>query len=301
MVSPFHAGELRMQQLTGESWAAEGNSPMIMPRIAKGAVAFLAQRTLAILSLEYHGEIWSLSITGEPGFASVADPTTLRFDLRKSHAPIDPMILESAETEAAAGTLFIDLATRMRYRMNGVLARPTPDTIELKVREAYGNCPKYITRRAIEWDANGSENHAPQHGELLPEAQQRTLAKADLFFMATGHPDRGMDASHRGGNPGFITVEDDKTIHFPDYPGNSLYNSLGNLLIDNRIGLLVPDLERRRLLRITGTAKVDFQNTTHALTTSDAPRLVEVTVSRWDEVSLPLKSSRFVDYSPYNP
>jgi uncharacterized protein len=301
MATPFHTGELRMQQLTGETWAAEGNAPMIMPRIAKGAVPFLAQRSLAILSLEHQGKIWALSITGEPGFVSVSDPTTLRFDLQKIYGAIDPMILEAAAMGAAAGTLFIDLSTRMRYRMNGTLAQPSPQTIELQVREAYGNCPKYITRRAIDWDSKSDEHQAPQHGELLPEIQQKTLARADLFFLATGHPERGMDASHRGGNPGFITVEDNKTIHFPDYPGNSLYNSLGNLLVDNRIGLLVPDLERRRLLRITGTARVDFQDATHTLTTSDAPRLVKVTISRWDEVNLPVQSSRLVDYSPYNP
>jgi uncharacterized protein len=301
MNNPFHEGEARMQSLTGESEEAEMNSPMIASRIAKGAIPFLTQRTLAVLATENEGVIWCSSMVGDAGFVSVPDQSRLAFDLRKLRTPIDPAILAAAEGKGPAGSIFIDLQTRRRYRINGTLSHPDSDTIELRVREAYGNCPKYITRRTIQWDTdrNGDAKHVS--GERLSKEQTRTLQSADLFFMATGHPERGLDASHRGGNPGFVTVVDDKTIYFPDYPGNSLFNSLGNLLIDNRIGLLIPDLKRRRALRITGTATVDFQDSVHEVTTTDAPRRVEVSLSRWDELDFPIGSSHLIDYSPYNP
>jgi uncharacterized protein len=214
---------------------------------------------------------------------------------------VDPWILAAADATAKVGTVFPDLQTRTRYRVNGVLSHPHPDTIELRVLEAYGNCPKYITRRKIAWDRHGISNGGQASGERLSTGQQRTISNADMLFIATGHPERGLDASHRGGNPGFITIVDDRTFYFPDYPGNSLYNSLGNLLVDNRIGLLVPDLTHQRALRITGNARVEFLSGVRKVTTANAPVRVQVSVSNWMETDLPVSSSHWMDYSPYNP
>jgi predicted pyridoxine 5'-phosphate oxidase superfamily flavin-nucleotide-binding protein len=301
MTGPFHDGEVRMHELTGETEEAEATSPMIASRIAKGAMPFLAQRSLAVLGIENESDLWCIPVIGERGFVTVSDQSRLAFDLRKLDMPVDPWIIAAANATAPVGSIFIDLETRMRYRINGTLSYPDPDTIELKAREAYGNCPKYITRRTILWKKHPRGDVKQVSGERLAKEQFKALQDADLFFMATGHPERGLDASHRGGDPGFVTVVDDKTIHFPDYPGNSLYNSLGNLLVDNRIGIFVPDLKRGRALRITGTATVHFQSSVHRVTKSDAPRLVEVSVIRWNELEFPVSSSHLIDYSPYNP
>jgi predicted pyridoxine 5'-phosphate oxidase superfamily flavin-nucleotide-binding protein len=301
VASPFHEGEVRMHELTGETEEAEATSPMIASRIASGAKNFLAQRSLAVLGIENAGDLWCIPMIGEPGFVGIPDQSRLAFDLRKLSVPVDPWILVAAGTAAPAGSIFIDLETRMRYRINGTLSHPDADTIELKAREAYGNCPKYITRRTIQWKKHPRSGTRELLGTRLAKEQVKTLQESDLFFMATGHPQRGLDASHRGGDPGFVTVVDDKTIHFPDYPGNSLYNSLGNLLVDNRIGIFVPDLTRRRAIRITGTAVVHFQSSVNEVTKSDSPRRVEVSVSRWSEVDFPISASHLIDYSPYNP
>jgi predicted pyridoxine 5'-phosphate oxidase superfamily flavin-nucleotide-binding protein len=301
LANVFHEGEVRMHELTGETREAEMTSPMLAPRIAKGAMPFLAHSSLAVLGIENGGDIWCSPMIGAPGFATASDQSTLTFHLRKLGMPLDPWILEAADAKASVGTVFIDLQTRMRYRVNGTLSHPTSDVIELRAREAYGNCPKYITSRHVEWDVHPGGEFKEVSGVRLANEQTKTLRNADLLFMATGHPERGLDASHRGGTPGFVTVANDTTIHFPDYPGNSLYNSLGNLLVDNRIGMLVPDLKRRRALRITGTAAVQFQGSNHPLTKSDGPRLVEVTVSRWNEIEFPVASSHLIDFSPYNP
>lgn len=301
MANPFHDGEIKMQLLSGESREAEMNAPMIASRIAKGAVPFLSARQFAALSVEKEKELWCTHMIGEPGFIGVSNQSRLSINLRMLSTMADPMILAAADRNAAVGSIFIDLETRIRYRINGKLSRPDENCIELQVREAYGNCPKYITRRLIEWHRDDRDWSTCAAGRLLSEKQQDSLKNADLFFVATSHPEHGLDASHRGGYPGFVCAVDERTLLFRDYPGNSLFNSLGNLMVDERIGLLVPDLTRRMALRITGTAVVEFHDTVRNATTSNATWLVRVSVSRWDEVNLPVESSRVLDYSPFNP
>lgn len=301
MMNPFHEGERKMQGLAGEAEEAELNAPMIAPRILKGAIPFLTSQSFAVLGLEHDREIWATHLIGQPGFISVPDQFRLEFELGRLYTQLDPAISAAARLGHPVGGIFIDLETRRRYRVNGTLSEISPEVLELRVREAFGNCPKYITRRMIQWEPQISEPTSGPSGESLSPEGVATLRKADLFFITTNHPDRGLDASHRGGNPGFITVTDSEKFRFPDYTGNSLFNSLGNLLVDNRIGLLVPDLKRRVALRITETAAVKFQKSTYEVSTNNAPRMVEVSISRWEETALPVRSTLFAEHSPFNP
>jgi predicted pyridoxine 5'-phosphate oxidase superfamily flavin-nucleotide-binding protein len=314
MLSHFHAGEIAMQAFTGESRVAEVNAPMISSRIAKGAVPFLTAQQFAVLSVESGNALWCTHIIGEPGFIDVPDPTRLSISLRMTpdldraalgprYLPTaaDPMVLAAADRNAAVGSIFIDLQTRMRYRINGRLSRLENDRIELQVQQAYGNCPKYITRRVLQWGEDRYNWITYEGGKLLSGKQQDVLRSADLLFIATGHPEYGLDASHRGGYPGFVTVVDERTLDVADYPGNSLFNSLGNLMVDRRIGLFIPDLARKRALRITGTATIHFRDSGQNASASSAPRLVRVSVAQWEEVYLPVSSSQIIDYSPFNP
>jgi ferredoxin-NADP reductase len=69
-----------------------------------------------------------------------------------------------------------------------------------------------------------------------------------------------MDASHRGGQPGFVRVEGERHLVFPDYAGNSHYNTIGNLVMDPRAGLLFVDFERGGLLQLTGRVRIDWDS-----------------------------------------
>jgi len=301
MAVSFHEGERRMQALAGETAMANMNAPMISSRILKSAIPFLSSQTFVVLGFEQKQELWCGCLIGEPGFVSIPDQFRLNFDLGRLSAQIDPKIENAMHRVQPVGSIFIDLETRRRYRVNGMLSELSPAKLELRVREAFGNCPKYITRRTIQWEPQSDQSGIQQTGESLTNEGMTTLHRADLLFAATGHPNRGLDASHRGGNPGFITVVDNKTFHFPDYPGNGLFNSLGNLLIDNRIGLLVPDLKRRVALQITGKATVAFQDSTHEISTNKAPRMVEVSIARWEQIAFPVRPTPLVEYSPFNP
>jgi predicted pyridoxine 5'-phosphate oxidase superfamily flavin-nucleotide-binding protein len=73
--------------------------------------------------------------------------------------------------------------------------------------------------------------------------QQRLIREADTFFIASSHRDGGADASHRGGNPGFVHVLNETKLIWPDYSGNGMFQTLGNLAIDPRAGLLFMDFE----------------------------------------------------------
>lgn len=85
-----------------------------------------------------------------------------------------------------------------------------------------------------------------------------------MFFVATadahGHP----DCSYKGGLPGFVRILDDRTLAFPDYDGNGMYRSWGNVLVNPHVGLLFLDFEKQQRLRVNGTAGVHDQDALRA-------------------------------------
>jgi predicted pyridoxine 5'-phosphate oxidase superfamily flavin-nucleotide-binding protein len=145
-------------------------------------------------------------------------------------------------------------------------------------------------------------HHASDHvdaGEALDASRLDFVARVDTAFVASRHAERGADVSHRGGRPGFLVPLDARTIRVPDYAGNGLYQTLGNLLVDPRAGLTLVDFPRRRVLSLTGTAQVRFDDAV-ADATGDTGRSWTLTVERW--IELPLSASwKLVEPSPFNP
>ena len=82
------------------------------------------------------------------------------------------------------------------------------------------------------------------------------IHRSPLFFVATadnsGHP----DCSYKGGLPGFVRVLDDRTLCIPDYDGNGMYRTWGNVLVNAHVGLLFVDFERPGRLRVNGIARI---------------------------------------------
>src|SRR5437868_8491529 len=77
-----------------------------------------------------------------------------------------------------------------------------------------------------------------------------------MFFLATADAHGQPDVSYKGGAPGFVRVVDERTLAFPDYDGNGMFKSLGNILVNPRVGLLFVDFERPDRMRVSGTASV---------------------------------------------
>jgi len=168
----------------------------------------------------------------------------------------------------------------------------------LTVNQVYGNCPQYIQARQIHAEREASP--APARPlKKLDERLRRWVETSDTLFLATGHPQSGLDASHRGGKPGFVRVEDEQRLVFPDYPGNNMFNSLGNITTNPKAGLLFPDFESGNALQLSGTAQVLWDDPRIA-DFPGARRLVAFEIERGMELpQATLLTFEFQGYSPH--
>lgn len=91
---------------------------------------------------------------------------------------------------------------------------------------------------------------------MLDAHCRRFISLSPFVVVATGGNDGMLDASPRGGDPGFVHVVDDRTLLIPDSPGNNRLDSLSNIIATGRIGLLflIPGVDET--LRVNGSAAV---------------------------------------------
>ncbi len=79
-----------------------------------------------------------------------------------------------------------------------------------------------------------------------------------MFFLATADAEGRPTCSYKGGEPGFVRVLDPTTLAFPNYDGNGMYLSTGNVLVNPAVGMLFIDFERGHRMRLEGTASIDL-------------------------------------------
>ena len=92
---------------------------------------------------------------------------------------------------------------------------------------------------------------------LITAEDREFIERRDMFFLATADAEGRPNCSYKGGDPGFVRVLDESTLVFPNYDGNGMFLSFGNLLVNPEVGLLFISFERGRRLRLNGTASVD--------------------------------------------
>mgnify|MGYP001576251516 FL=1 len=298
MASGYHAGEIEVQARAGVLDSARRMAGSVRAEIPPPARAFLAERRIVVVAtVDADGRPWASILTGKPGFAQALDEQTVR--LSTAPAPGDPLV-ENLATSMFLGLIAPDFATRRRMRVNGRLDRDSKGAILLRADQVYSNCPKYIQRR--EGEAALSSETKPMARRLpgLEEQHRRWIRGADTFFVATVHPESGADASHRGGMPGFVSVDGDR-ITWPDYAGNTMFNTLGNIAAYPRAGLVFPNFDTGAVLQFTGRAAINW-DPTHVSRVAGAERLVAFEVEEAVEIvgALPL-GLRLVDYSKFNP
>jgi uncharacterized protein len=250
----FHAGEVTVQRRAGVEAQAARLAPMLEPAELVGGIArFLAGRTFtALTGRDRAGRLWVTALTGPPGFLDVTSANTLEV-VAAVHAG-DP--LDGLPAGQQVGLVVMEFAARRRVRINGTLIHAGPGRLVIKVEQAYGNCPQYIQQRFL---ILGSLDQAGagrvRNDSVLAAGDIELIRGADTFFLGTTHPERGSDASHRGGPPGFVRVDGDQ-LWWPDYPGNNMFNSFGNLAIDPETALLFLDFDTGRTLQLTGAAEL---------------------------------------------
>lgn len=97
--------------------------------------------------------------------------------------------------------------------------------------------------------------------DVFTEAEREMIEAAPMFFLATVDPDGFPDVSYKGGIPGFVRVVEDSTLAFPDYNGNGMFKSLGNVLANPKVGLVfVRWGEHPKKLRIQGLASLHYDD-----------------------------------------
>ena len=301
----YHEGERYVQERAGERDNALRLEGFTAGPIPARAMSFLAeQRMLAIGSTDEHGSVFASVIFGAPGLASSVDGRSLHLDRTRLDVHDDP-VWENLRVGADVGLLAIELASRRRLRLNGVVSRVDPAGIDVDVHEAYPNCPKYIQRRvALDAPAVPTTLERPRvDGIALDDERGHLIERADTLFVASRHRDRGMDVSHRGGAPGFVRVVNPTRIRIPDYRGNSMFNTLGNLAVDDRAGVVFVDFEGGTLLQMTGKATLQFDQPDEARQpTGGTGRYWDFSVERWLAVAIRAPFAwQLIDRSPHNP
>jgi len=219
-----HEGELSVQRRAGVATNAARNIGSTIPSVA--AQFLEAQPLIVIGTVDRDARVWASPVDGA---VRVVDGT-LRI-VTDLHVDVPHV-----------GILAIDMRTRRRMRVNGTAARDG-DELVVTPAEVYSNCPQYIHPRPVRPDTSSMKSW---------------IETSDTFFIATAHPQHGADASHRGGDPGFVTFDGERIV-FPDYRGNNMFNTLGNLAVNPNCGLLFLDPESGEMLQIAGRGAIEWE------------------------------------------
>jgi hypothetical protein len=292
--NPFHSGELEAQRLAGGSATAIRNSAVIADTIMAAARPFLAQQRMLVLgSASGDGRVWASPVFGEPGFVTSEDGAHVILDRQRIRENKRDPLWTNLAPGAHLGLLAIDLTTRRRLRVNGLVQSAGSGRLVLAVAEAYPNCPKYIERRTLDWIGGAAEHDEANLGSgvAMTPAFALLVDGAGTMFIASAHPDRGADVSHRGGAPGFIQCVDPLTIRVPDYPGNNLFNTFGNLLVSPQAGVTILNFDRGQIAQATGEATIEWDRTDEEDATLGTGRFWTFKIESWRIYRMPAASA----------
>lgn len=302
--NPFHAGELAVQERLGEVQDGRPNGRVIADAVMGGAFKFVEQQPFVVLgSATAEGATWASLLFGAPGFTRVLDERTVQIDLGQAAAHAEDPLFYGLQVDDRIGMLVIEPGSRRRLRINGSV-RHEEELLRVAVDESYPNCPKYIQRRHLRTSVNleALQSKPARRGSVLEDEQLALVRAADTFFVASANPTGNVDVSHRGGNPGFVQVLDERTLSIPDYPGNHMYNTLGNFALNPHAGLTFLDFESGHMLLMTGKARIQWTREGHEEETGGTNRFWCFCVDGWIAYELPVRLEwEFLDASPFNP
>jgi uncharacterized protein len=260
---PWHEGELAIQRRCGvaDKMASIGRRHVRDYLIDQHRVFYPLLPFVVVGAVDPSKDAWATILCGEPGFLQA--PTTKALHVHASASHADPAARGMGDADAV-GLLGIQLETRRRNRLNGLIRRTREDEFYVEVEQSFGNCDRYITIRQSRFERDpgaGFTGEVEERTDL--DARARAMvASADTLFVASylDRQDgrRQVDVSHRGGKPGFVQVHDDGVLTIPDFNGNGFFNTLGNILENPRCGLLFANFETGDVLQLSGAGEVIF-------------------------------------------
>jgi uncharacterized protein len=272
------------------------------PRVIRDAMpdqhrAFFAQLPFVVVgTVDDAGQPWASVLAAPPGFIQSPDAHTLV--LQTKPLACDPLEL-TLVNGASIGLLGLEPHTRRRNRMNGVVQGLSAAGFGVQLQQSFGNCPKYIqARESVYLPSRQAVQPVVHDSTQLDDAARRMIEAADTLFIATAFSGDastvgaagGVDVSHRGGRPGFVRVDADGTLTMPDFLGNYFFNTLGNLFVHPRAGLLFVDFDNGDLLYLAVEAEIIWDGP-ELQTFEGAQRLLRLHVKRVRrlEAALPLR------------
>src|SRR5882724_5953507 len=304
--SAFHAGEQTIQSRAGvrDHIELKGRA-IIRDYMPEQHRAFFAALPFMVVGLaDQSGHPWATTLSGPPEFMNTANENLLT--IKAWLDPADPLY-SSVLDGAPIGGLGIELSTRRRNRINGRIENCIAgEGFSIRVQQSFGNCPKSIQARNERPQLRSEPVPASRTASHLDDNEVSFIAEADTFFIASRSAQldqedssQGLDVSHRGGLPGFVQVLSRTELCFPDFSGNLLFNTLGNLEVDARAGLLFIDFRNGRMLHMIGKTRI-FWDVPETKRSAGVERLIfldiQCVLNR--ERAFP-HSFDFVSYSPH--
>lgn len=261
----FHSGELALQRRLGiADEVAAMASRAIFPEMPQQHRDFYRQLPVLYLGLlDEAGYPWALPVLGEPGFVQTPDAKTLSI---QALPPLYEALKLQIQAGSHIGALGLDMTNRRRNRVNGAIRAVDKKGLLIEVGQSFGNCPQYIQKREIDWQRSPVMTPLVRSRSVsIDSASRQLIESTDTFFIASRSGDldegdavTGIDVSHRGGRPGFVSVGVDGVLSFPDFSGNQYFNTLGNIESDGRVGLFFPDFQQGGAVFVSGRATLDW-------------------------------------------
>lgn len=325
----WHSGERAVHEMLGVSTASRPNPTSLVFPPAHG-IRIASNHVLGLGALDDEGRPWSTIWGGDRGFAQRVAMGVLEIHtvVDRQHDPVVQALLGSAAQgkqmrpdDIMTGNKYmsgisIDFDSRDRVKVMGrLLTGDLGDNdkvgeiqLAMLVQESTGNCPKYINKRDV-------HAHVPSPRLIsdslpLPQHAVDLIHKADLFFITSTNGD-SMDTNHRGGPVGFIRVANNEAdredggggvvLVYPEYSGNRLYQSLGNLYLNDKIGIAIPNTENSDVLYLTGTARLLLgEAATAVMPHCKLAVRIRVRAARFVADGLPFQG-HLGEMSPYDP
>mmetsp|Transcript_36815 Transcript_36815/g.59535 ORF Transcript_36815/g.59535 Transcript_36815/m.59535 type:complete len:420 (-) Transcript_36815:777-2036(-) len=320
MEAAFHDGEREAQRIAfgfGEQVEIERfGSKFVRDHIVEQHALFYEKLPYAfIASLDEENRPWASIMIGEPGFMRCLDEHHVQVATSISHG--DPLRTNLANG-GLIGMLGIEFHTRRRNRLNGKAVGVHVSRIAnasgrssvsfgIDCQQSYGNCPKYIQARFPSFlpPSRPCQSKIQQGVGPLNDRASALVQRSDTFMVASlclegeeSDRRRGADVSHRGGPVGFVKMPNPSTLRWPDYVGNRMFMTLGNIYQNGHAGLLFIDFETGDTLQMTGKAHIDWNDKC----SPGAQRHLTFHVDKWIMIdgSVPLKWSEPRAWSGFN-
>ena len=323
----WHEGEVAMAKAMRVPDMDNPTVPTLSPQLANHA---RTAPLIAIGTLDKQGRPWTTLWGGEKGISQPIAQGILgiRSQVVRQHDPVveelvgkegDGTVVREEGVGRMVSGLTIDLETRKRTKLYGrmvagALSMREDEATEtqqhvaevqlvLKIEQSLGNCPKYLNKKHVELAESNPE--LVSDSSQLPQQALDLLSRADLFFLSSANHDQDMDTNHRGGPAGFVRVISNDisgaVLCYPEYSGNRLYQTLGNLKVNPVVGLCVPDFDTGDMLYLTGKTEILIgPAAAKVLPRYNLAVKITTTAARFVATALPFRGTSG-ESSPYNP